>query len=94
MDGGPVRRLVPWPEFSAKQPGVVRFVSSLCVFKSPKRALYKLWTFRFEERRAKRGQVLERGWTFQPFKNKTKQKTLNVPFQLQRGGKTDISEAV
>lgn len=93
MDGGPVKRLVPWPEFSVKQPGVVRFVSSLCVFKSPKRALYKLWTFHFEERKAKREQVLERGRTLQPFK-KTKQKTLNVPFQLQRGGKTDISTAV
>lgn len=29
LDGGPVRSLVPWPEFSAKQSRVVRFVGSL-----------------------------------------------------------------
>lgn len=29
MGGGPVRSFVPWPEFSAKQPCMVRFVSSL-----------------------------------------------------------------
>lgn len=86
LDGGPVRSLVPWPEFSAKQSRVVRFVGSL--FLNLAKGLYTNsghFVLRKGEAREDRSSA---------FQKQNKTKPLKWPVPLQCGSKTGISVAV